>query len=51
MDDDVGDVAFVKHTTVVENKPNNASEYRYLCKDGTQKGVYSIFTLGYDLLL
>lgn len=51
MDDDVGDVAFVKHTTVKENKPNMTSEYQYLCKDGTRKGVYSIFTLGYDLLL
>ena len=46
MDEDIGDVAFVKHTTVRENKPGMESKYQYLCKDGTRKGVYSIFTPG-----
>ena len=40
MDDDVGQVAFVKHTTVKENKPGNESNYQYLCKDGTRKGMH-----------
>ena len=46
MDEGVGDVAFVKHTTVMENKPGMESGYQYLCKDGTRKGRYSIFTPG-----
>jgi len=45
MDDDVGEVAFVKHTTVTENKSGMESNYQYLCKDGTRKSRYSIFTL------
>jgi len=39
MDEGVGDVAFVKHTTVMENKPGMESGYQYLCKDGTRKEI------------
>jgi len=47
MDDGVGDVAFVKHTTVRDNKPAGMiSNYQYLCKDGKRMGRCSIFTLG-----
>ena len=41
MMDDAGDVAFVKHTTVGDSRVD-ASQYEYLCKDGTRKGVYKI---------
>ena len=40
MDEGVGQVAFVKHTTVKENKPGMESNYQYLCKDGTRKGMH-----------
>ena len=46
MDDDVGVVAFVKHTTVRDNTKGMISDYEYLCKDGKRMGRYSIFTLG-----
>ena len=36
-----GDVAFVKHTTVGESG-EDASQYMYLCKDGSRSGVYKI---------
>jgi len=39
MMDDAGDVAFVKHTTVGDVGAT-ASQYEYLCKDGTRSGVY-----------
>jgi len=44
MDDGVGDVAFVKHTTVRDNAAM-PTDYQYLCKDGKRMGRYSIFTL------
>ncbi|XP_027585100.2 ovotransferrin [Pipra filicauda] len=34
-----GDVAFVKHTTVQENAPNEKEEYELLCLDGTRQPV------------
>ena len=37
LKDGVGDVAFVKHTTVPSAE---ASSYVYLCKDGTTDGRY-----------
>ncbi|KAJ7387753.1 negative regulation of tumor necrosis factor (ligand) super member 11 production [Desmophyllum pertusum] len=38
--DGVGEVAFVKHTTVMENvNGSDASKYRYLCTDGTMKEI------------
>ena len=37
LKDGVGDVAFVKHTTVPSAE---ASSYVYLCKDGTTNGRY-----------
>ena len=41
MNDDVGVVAFVKHTTVLENvEQAQASNYQYLCKDGSRGGMY-----------
>ena len=40
MDEGVGEVAFVKHTTVKENKPGMETNYQYLCKDGTRKGMH-----------
>ena len=47
--DGVGEVAFVKHTTVMENvNGSDASKYRYLCTDGTMKGTYYIFKTGAD---
>ena len=33
----MGDVAFIKHTIV---PPAYASQFEYLCKDGTNKGRY-----------
>ena len=39
MMDGAGDVAFVKHTTVGDSGAD-ASQYEYLCKDGTRSGVY-----------
>ncbi|KAJ7387757.1 antigen p97 [Desmophyllum pertusum] len=39
--DGVGEVAFVKHTTVMENvNASDASNYRYLCNDGSRAGTY-----------
>ncbi|KAJ7423215.1 Ovotransferrin [Pitangus sulphuratus] len=34
-----GEVAFVKHTTVQENAPNEKEEYELLCLDGTRQPV------------
>ncbi|XP_075572191.1 serotransferrin isoform X2 [Pelecanus crispus] len=34
-----GEVAFVKHTTVEENAPENKDEYELLCLDGTRQPV------------
>ena len=34
--DDVGEVAFVKHTTV---PPADSSDYLYLCKEGGTGGM------------
>ena len=42
MDEDVGQVAFVKHTTVKENKPGMESNYEYLCKNGKRAGMHYI---------
>ncbi|XP_068748591.1 melanotransferrin-like [Montipora capricornis] len=39
MDNDLGDVAFIKHTTLSENNAN-ASQYEYLCKNGSRKGSW-----------
>ncbi|XP_072469736.1 lactotransferrin-like [Notamacropus eugenii] len=41
LKDGVGDVSFVKHTTVLENLPNEAerNEYELLCLDNTRKSV------------
>ena len=38
----VGDVAFVKHTTVVDDvqAPDQASNYLYLCSNGKNGGTY-----------
>ena len=44
MMDGAGDVAFVKHTTVGDSGVD-ASQYEYLCKDGTRSGVYKIWFL------
>ena len=44
MMDGAGDVAFVKHTTVGESGAD-ASQYEYLCKDGTRSGVYKNWIL------
>ena len=47
MNDDVGVVAFVKHTTVTDNvKTEEVSNYEYLCKDGTRASTLSIFKAG-----
>ena len=46
--DGVGEVAFVKHTTVMENvNASDASNYRYLCNDGSRAGTY-FFKTGVD---
>ena len=37
--DGVGEVAFVKHTTVQENAAN-PSDYVYLCPNGSRAGKY-----------
>ncbi|NXS43847.1 TRFE protein, partial [Balaeniceps rex] len=37
--DGKGDVAFVKHTTVQENAPENKDEYELLCLDGSRQSV------------
>ncbi|XP_068748594.1 melanotransferrin-like [Montipora capricornis] len=39
MNTGLGDVAFIKHTTLSENNAN-ASQYEYLCKDGSRKGSW-----------
>ena len=38
--DGAGEVAFVKHTTVMSDAPASASDYLYLCYDGTTAGMY-----------
>ncbi|XP_014452406.2 ovotransferrin-like isoform X1 [Alligator mississippiensis] len=35
--DGAGEVAFVRHTTVLENDPNGRNKYELLCLDGTRK--------------
>ncbi|XP_078356190.1 ovotransferrin-like [Oculina patagonica] len=40
MDDDVGEVAFVKHTTVKDTAKKAVTNYQYLCKDGKRGGTY-----------
>ena len=37
LKDGMGDVAFIKHTTV---PPADANQFMYLCKDGNTKGRY-----------
>ncbi|XP_067394800.1 serotransferrin [Emydura macquarii macquarii] len=37
LKDGLGDVAFVKHTTVLENDPNGNDKYELLCTDGSRK--------------
>ncbi|NXG63193.1 TRFE protein, partial [Hemiprocne comata] len=39
LKDGKGDVAFVKHTTVLENAPEEKDEYELLCLDGTRQPV------------
>ncbi|NXK44296.1 TRFE protein, partial [Chauna torquata] len=39
LKDGKGDVAFVKHTTVRENAPEEKDEYELLCLDGTRQPV------------
>lgn len=39
LKDGKGDVAFVKHTTVNENAPDQKDEYELLCLDGTRQPV------------
>ncbi|XP_074819359.1 ovotransferrin-like [Natator depressus] len=39
LKDGGGDVAFVKHTTVLENDPSGKDEYELLCEDGSRKPV------------
>nr|ADZ05535.1 transferrin precursor [Mauremys mutica] len=39
LKDGAGDVAFVKHTTVLENDPSGKDEYELLCEDGSRKPV------------
>ncbi|KFW95347.1 Ovotransferrin, partial [Phalacrocorax carbo] len=39
LQDGKGDVAFVKHTTVQENAPENKDEYELLCLDGSRQPV------------
>uniref|UniRef100_A0A493TNX2 Ovotransferrin n=1 Tax=Anas platyrhynchos platyrhynchos TaxID=8840 RepID=A0A493TNX2_ANAPP len=44
LKDGKGDVAFVKHTTVQENAPEEKDEYELLCLDGTRQPVDSYKT-------
>ncbi|NWI97587.1 TRFE protein, partial [Pitta sordida] len=44
LKDGKGDVAFVKHTTVQENAPDEKQEYELLCLDGTRAPVDSYKT-------
>lgn len=37
--DGVGEVAFVKHTTVASESSANTSDYLYLCKEGTTRPI------------
>ncbi|XP_069721327.1 serotransferrin [Phaenicophaeus curvirostris] len=39
LKDGKGDVAFVKHTTVLENAPDEKDDYELLCLDGTRAPV------------
>ncbi|XP_034637752.1 ovotransferrin-like [Trachemys scripta elegans] len=39
LKDGAGDVAFVKHTTVLENDPSEKDKYELLCEDGSRKPV------------
>ncbi|KFQ88597.1 Ovotransferrin, partial [Phoenicopterus ruber ruber] len=39
LKDGKGEVAFVKHTTVQENAPDEKNEYELLCLDGTRQPV------------
>ncbi|NWH73539.1 TRFE protein, partial [Piaya cayana] len=39
LKDGKGDVAFVKHTTVLENAPGEKDDYELLCLDGTRAPV------------
>uniref|UniRef100_A0A8D0G642 Lactotransferrin n=1 Tax=Sphenodon punctatus TaxID=8508 RepID=A0A8D0G642_SPHPU len=39
LKDGAGDVAFVKHTTVLENNPSEKNQYELLCEDGSRKSV------------
>ncbi|KAK2538688.1 Tf [Columba livia] len=39
LKDGKGDIAFVKHTTVQENAPEEKDEYELLCLDGTRQPV------------
>ncbi|XP_010166246.1 ovotransferrin-like [Antrostomus carolinensis] len=39
LKDGKGDVAFVKHTTVQENAPDEKGQYELLCLDGTRQPV------------
>ena len=38
--DGMGEVAFVKHTTVMSDAPAAANDYLYLCYDGKTGGMY-----------
>uniref|UniRef100_A0A669PVG3 Ovotransferrin n=1 Tax=Phasianus colchicus TaxID=9054 RepID=A0A669PVG3_PHACC len=44
LKDGKGDVAFVKHTTVEENAPDQKDEYELLCLDGSRQPVDSYKT-------
>ncbi|TFK03918.1 apelin receptor A-like [Platysternon megacephalum] len=39
LKDGAGDVAFVKHTTVLENDPSGKDNFELLCEDGSRKPV------------